>query len=261
MTILGKLLVFLNLIGGIGVAVYSTSVYTSRPPWFQDFKDAGGFDKGNTPLTFKQLADDIDAQGKAAALASSNWGVQNKSLTVAEANRAARYLLMYGKNVDDTRPTPTTKGMLDYAQTGGYPGANGGGFLNLVEDPATKLLNLKPDLTNMATFKKDVVHGPDDLPLKGTDTLLEQFTRDGVEAEVQAYLSKKLRADFLVLGTEIVKVQTQIHKQRDIRDQLVVEESHLAAFEVNATLNRDTYTRRRQQLFDRLQTFQMAEKK
>ena len=64
-----------------------------------------------------------------------------------------------------------------------------------------------------------------------------------------------------MLGTRIVIVQTQIHKQRDIRDQLVVEESHLAAFEVNATLNRDTYTRRRQQLFVRIQTFQMAEKK
>ena len=64
-----------------------------------------------------------------------------------------------------------------------------------------------------------------------------------------------------MLGTEIVKVQTQIHKQRDIRDQLVVEASHLASFEVNATLNRDTYTRRRQQLFDRIQMFQMADKK
>ena len=37
MTLLGKILVFLNLIFGIGAAVLGTSLYTSRPPWHEDF--------------------------------------------------------------------------------------------------------------------------------------------------------------------------------------------------------------------------------
>ncbi len=261
MTIFGKLLVFLNLIGGIGMVVYATSVYTHRPTWFEDYKDVGGYDKGNLPRTFKQLAEETDAQTKSAALAGSNWGAQNKALQAAEGVRATRYVQMYGKNLDGTRPTATTKGLLDHAHEGNYPGANGGGFLNLVEDSTTKLLNLKPDLTNPATFKQVVVHGPDDQPLKGTDSLLDQFTKDGAEAETQAFLSKKLRAELSVLGTQIVAVQTQIHKQRDIRDQLVIEATYLSAFEVNAILNRDTFTRRRQQLIDRLAPFQAMDKK
>ena len=260
MTILGKILVFLNLIIAIGAGVLGTSMYTHRLPYFEDYKDTP-IEKGNTPHTFKQLAADIDEQSKAAFLAGANWGTNLKALSAAESNRTTRYVQMFGKNLDGNRPTPTTKGLIDHAQEGNYPGANGGGFLNLVEDPVSKLLNLKPDLTDAATFKKIVVHGPDDQPLKGTDTLLDQFTKDSVEAEAQANLSKKLRAEQKALGERIVLVQNQIHKQRDIRDQLVVEATHLASFEVNATLNRDTFTRRRQQLIDRLAPFQTMDKK
>jgi hypothetical protein len=260
MTTLGKTLVFLNLIIGIGAGIVSTSMYTHRLPYFEDFKDIP-IEKGNNPHTFKQLATDIEEQTKAAYLASGNWGTSLKALSAAENIRATRYLQMFGKMLDGNRPTPNTKGLIDHAHEGNYPGANGGGFLNLVEDPTTKLLNLKPDLTDAASFKRNVVHGPDDQPLKGTDTLLDQFTKDSAESETQAFLSKKLRAEQRALGTQIVIVQNQIHKQRDIRDQLVVEATHLASFEVNATLNRDTFTRRRQQLIDRLATFQTMDKK
>src|SRR5438132_8462626 len=96
MTLLGKIMVFLFLILAIGVAVYSTSVYANRPPWYDDFKDVGGYDKGNTPMTFKQLGDDIDAQSKAALLAGANWGKQLQAVQSAETTRSSRHVQMFG---------------------------------------------------------------------------------------------------------------------------------------------------------------------
>jgi hypothetical protein len=254
MTLFGKLLVFLNLIGGIGMAVYSTSIYTNRPGLFTDIKD-GGIDKGNLPINFPKLTADIDSQGKAALLASSAWSTELKSLEAAESLRYSRYQKMFGTRPDGTKAA--AKGLIDYAHEGGLPDAKGGGFLNLVEDPATRLYNLSPAPTD---FKKVVVHGPDDSPLKGTDTLLDQYTKDGAEAEVQAFMSKKLRMQLRMLGSEIVKVQDQVHKQREIRDNLVNEAVFLANFEINVTLNRETYLARQKQLRERLKPFDEMKK-
>lgn len=259
MTFIGKLLIFLNLIVGIGAAVYSTSVYANRPVWFTAID--GGVDKGNSPINFPQLTADIDAQGKAANLASAAWGTQLKSVQAAEELRAKRHVIMFGTLPNDTRPTANTKGLIGYARDGNLPDAKGGGFLHLSEDPATRLLELSPNLKDAATFKKNVVHGPDDQPLKGTETLLSQFTMDSAEAETQAFLSKSLRARQKVLGSQIIAVQTQVHKQREIRDNLVNEALHLADFEINATLNRETFKNRQKQLQDRLAPFRTMDKK
>jgi hypothetical protein len=250
MTLLGKILVFLNLILGIGAAVYATSVYTQRPTWYLETIE-GGIDKGNAPLTFKQMAADIDAKSKQAALASATWGANLKALTQAEALRTKRYQQMFGTDPDGTR-TGGGKGLIDLAHEGGGPG--GTGFYNLAEDSTTKLLDLTPD-------PKNLVKGPDNQPLKGTDTLLNQFTEDGKEAETQAFLSLKLRQEQKTLGAQIVVVQSQVLKQREIRDNLVSEAAHLASFEINATLNRETYRARQRQLLGRLLPFRESEKK
>jgi hypothetical protein len=250
MTFLGKTLIFLNLIFGIGAAVVGTTVYTQRPGWFADTKE-GGVDKGHSPQNFAQLAADIDSQGKAANLANVNWSANYKALTAAEATRDTRYERMFGTKLDGV--TKVGKGLLDYAREGNPKGAS---FLNLNEDPVTRLLDLNP-----AEDAKSIVRGPDDKPLSGTDTLLDQFVKDAAEAEVQALLSKKLRAVQKTLGDEIGVVQNQIYKQRDIRDNLVVEAARLDAFEVNATEHMQTVTRRRNQLIARLSPFRAFEKK
>jgi hypothetical protein len=257
MTMLGKLLVFLNLIFGIGCAVYATSVYTNRPGWLEDLKDAN-IEKGQDPRSIPRLAAEIDAQGKAAAIASANWGANSKALDAAEALRVARHRRMFGTlpNADYTR-LPGDKGLIDYAKEGDIPNSNGAAFLDLVEDPGSKLLNLNPDLT----AKGVIVRGPNAQPLKGTDKLLDQFTKDSAEAEMHALESKRLREQARKLGDEIVLTQNQIHKQREIRDNLVIEAARLEAFEVNATEHRQTVTRRRQQLVERLAPFKSLEKK
>ncbi len=251
MTLLGKILVFLNLIFGIGTAVIATSLYTNRPGWFNDTKE-GGTDKGHMPLNFAQLTADIDAQGKAAALANANFGANQKALVAAETDRAARHERMFGVKLDGSKAA--AKGLLDYARTGGL-NMTGAAFLNLSDDPATRLLDLNPALETA------IVSGPDAQPLKGTETLLDQYVKDSAEIEVQAALSTKLRAESKVLSNEIVLVQNQIYKQRDIRDNLLVEAARLEAFEVNATEHRGTVTRRREQLNYRLAPFLSQEKK
>ncbi|HXD87406.1 MAG TPA: hypothetical protein VN641_13000 [Urbifossiella sp.] len=255
MTALGKTLIFLNLILGIGAAVYSTSVYANRPPWFED--PESNIDKGNKPLYFKQLAADIDAGGKAGGFASAAWGTQLKNLESKEKLRSDRYVRMFGTLPDGTRAAGS-KGLLDYAHEGKMPGAGAGGFVNLSEDPTTRLLDLNPDLKDV---KNVIVHGPDGLPLKGTDSLLEQFEKDSLLAEQQANLSKKLRAQVEALGLRIGTVQTQVHKQREIRDNLVNEAAYLENFRVNATLNRETFQARRNQLLERLAPFRAQDKK
>jgi hypothetical protein len=246
MTFLGKLLVFLNLIFGIGTAVFATPIYTNRPSWHDDLKDEP-ISKGNRPVTFKQLETEIRSEGTAAALASVNWGTNEKALVAAEALHMARHERMFGKKPDGTKAA--AKGLIDFAREGNPAGA---AFLDLTEDSATRLLVLD---------SKSVVTGPDNQPLQGTETLLDQYVKDLAEAETQALLSKKLRAEQKTLGDQIVVVQEQIYKQRDIRDNLVVEASRLEAFEVNATEHMQTVTRRRNQLIGRLSPFRLLEKK
>jgi hypothetical protein len=254
MTFFGKTLVFLNLVFGIGAAIASTALYTNRPPWHDDLKDEP-VARGHAPVTFKQLEKDIAAQSAAASLANVNWGTAHKALETAEAMRVARHRRMFGTNLDGVRP-PMSKGLLDYAREGGLT-ADGGAFLNLVEDSNTRLLNLNPDTKTAGV----VVNGPDEKPLKGTETLFDQFVKDSAEVETQAALSKKLRAQQQALNGRIVVLQNQIYKQQDIRDNQLVEAARLEAFEVNATEHRGTVTRRRNQLIERLAPFRSLEKK
>lgn len=254
MTFVGKMLVFLNLVFGIGAAIVSTATYTNRPAWFEEFKDEP-VAKGHYVLTFKQLEKDITTQGASASLANVNWSANYKALQASETTRNSRYRRMFGTTPDGIRQ-PMSKGLLDYAKEGGLTG-DGAAFLNLVEDSNTRLLNLTPDLKTAGV----IVNGPDERPLRGTETLLDQFVKDSAESETQAGLSKKLRAQLQVLNGRIVVLQNQIYKQQDIRDNQLVEAARLEAFEVNATEHRGTVTRRRNQLIERLAPFRSLEKK
>lgn len=248
MTFFGKTLVFLNLVFGIGMAVFATSLYANRPGWLGEPPD-GGVAKGHSPLAIKQLVADIDAAGKSAGAANVNWSANYKALDAAEKTRETRHERMFGTKVDGTKGA---KGLVDFAREGNPKGA----FLHLSEDASSRLLNLLP-----AENPAIVVKGPDDQPLKGTDGLLDQFVADSKKAETAATNSKMLRAQQKTLGEQIVVVQNQIYKQQDIRDNLLVEAARLDAFEVNATEHRQTVTRRRDQLIDRLAPFRSLEKK
>lgn len=253
MTFIGKLLVFLNLIVGIGIAVWSTAVYTQRPAAYGDIPDS--VDKGNSPVIFKQMAAEIDAAGKSAAAASAGWGRQLKVLEAAELLRDDRRVKMFGQvNRDGTK---AKQGLIDYARGGNKAG--GAAFYNLKEDPATRLLNLSPTAA-------DVVKGPNNQPLRPADVLLAEYQRDALaiygtpdgEGTFTGGLTQDiaaLRAEQKRLGADVVTVERQVLAQLVIREDQRNEAAYLAAFEVNVAEQRETVVRRRDQLLRRLSVF------
>lgn len=248
-TTLGKFLVFANLVLGVGAATVGTTLYGQRPGWF-DPPAEGGFDKGHAPVTFKGLAADIDAAGKAAQAAAAAWAAETNRLTAAEQARAARQLKMFGRTAADGKRQP---GLLDFARDGD-PAFGGAGFFNLKADPATKLLDLdrRPDAKG-----KDggLVIGPDGLPLRGADTLLERFNVDSQAIIDLAAQDKKLRLLQRQLGAEVGAQEVRVLAQRVIRQNLLDEAAYLDDLRVNAAGDLDAVAARAAQLRRRLALF------
>ena len=253
MTTFGKLLVFVNLVFGVGAATWAAAVYTQRPAWFDPAPD-GGTPKGAVPGTFAGLSAEIDALTRAAESAGKGWSDQYARLTRAEALRASRQAKMFGGGKGK-------EGLLDYARAGDYPPARalakGKGkdydpaFFHLKEDPATKLLNLDPNPAEAGV----VVLGPDGQPLRGADTLLARFNADAKAIADAAAESKKVRAGQKVLGEEATVFEGRVLKQRQIREDVRVEAAYLAGVEVNAVADLDWARTRKTQLTRRLAAF------
>ena len=87
MTLLGKILTFVNLVIAMAMVSWSVTLYSTRPAWF-DAKPEGGFPPGKDPVNFAQLKEDIDALGRAATAAAPtgvpsapDWKGWNNSAT------------------------------------------------------------------------------------------------------------------------------------------------------------------------------------
>ena len=256
MTFIGKLLVFLLLVLGIGCAVFAAATYTQRPPWFVKNATEGGVDKGNVVYTFELLGGEIDALGKKAVAASRSWGAEHKALEAAEKTREERRIKMFGAtNKDGTR----TRGLLDYAAEGVDPkDPDSPAFFDLQEkeDPATRLVLLDlDDRTKVVPSPDQPAAAKQKVPLRGTDTLQGRLVKDAAESQQYAQTSVKLRQEQKQLGEQIVLTTTRMAKQTDIRDNLLNEAQYLADFEVNATEQKDTVGRRKAQLLRRLSVF------
>jgi len=236
MTVFGKLLAFLNLALGIGLAMWSVNLYTNRPSWYDEPSDV--VDKGNSPLTFKQLKTEIDALTKSANSASAKWGTELAVVVEREATRKDRQ----GKHA----------ARLVIAKTGNNANKQFA-FTELVTDPLT-------GLTNLAQFGPEVLGPPapgetTGEPLRGADTLLARVNTDTAAIIQVADQSKKLRVQERVLAEEIKTTETRYLKQTDIRENLTNEYLFLAAFEVNVYEDRETVFKRKGQLERRLSIF------
>lgn len=244
MTTIGKLLVFANLILGVGAATIGVTLYSQRPGWF-DAPPDGGADRGNYPLSFKGLSADVDAAAKAASAASAAWGGELRRLEAAERKRAARQVKLFGKTAADGTRTP---GLIDFAKDGD-PRFAGAGFFNFKTDPATKLydLDLDPKATGKARDALLVV-GPDGQPLRGAATLLDRFKADSQAIKDAADKSKKLRLEGRELGLKVAAEESRVLAQREIRQNLADEAAYLDDQRVNAVAQQDTVARRLAQL-------------
>ena len=64
-------------------------MYTTRPGWLEP-KPEGGYPPGKVPENFALLKDEIDALGRTAIAASTEWGAQRARLEGLEKQRADR---------------------------------------------------------------------------------------------------------------------------------------------------------------------------
>ena len=238
MTVIGKLLAFLNLVVGIGLAMWSVNLYTNRPSWFdKDIPDA--VDKGNSPITFAQLQAETASLGKSAASLSGKWGTGLTQVEQYEATRKDRLgkqaaRLLIARNGDNTKTRQA--------------------FTELLVEPATGLTDLNRDGA--------VVIGPPPpgeatgQPLRGSETLLARVNADVAASILVANNSLKLRLQERELAEQIKATEIRYLKQTDIRENLTNEYLFLAAFEVNVYEDRETVFKRKAQLQRRLTIFE-----
>jgi hypothetical protein len=246
MTTFGKLLVFLNLVMGIGMAIASTVVYTKRPTWFDPAP--ADVDKGNTVLTFAQLKADIDTMGRAAATQSKAWGEGLVEIEEREKLRDRRRDVFFGPEGKDGK---RTGGWLEIARRGDPARKDQAGFFELKRVPATARRG--GGLIDH-TGRGPAVIGAGGEPLRASETLLERYSADARAVTDLLGSIEKLRETQRTLGLDIQWVEGRILKQIEIRDNQQTAMFYLSGFEINWFSQLETVRRRKAQLLGRLGT-------
>ena len=251
MSLIGKLLAVLNLIVGIGMVMTATMLYTQRPYWFEAPPD-GAVDRGNTPVSFKELTAEIDKLGKTATVATQNWGTAYKTLKDKEKVRKDR------QAVYDRRMQVAWQGPVKAGARQDEREPVGAAFFTDVIDDKTGLI----DTTQVLMDKKGnpmPVLGPDNKPLRGADTLMdlhraevELAAGDGKMKKGLLQEIKALREEQVKLGESIVLAETRVQKQFLIREEVQLEVIFLKDFRINVGSNQETVYARKKQLEDRL---------
>jgi hypothetical protein len=229
MTLIGKLLAFLNLIVGLGIVTWSLVIYTQRPPLFDPIPESIG--KGQNPENFAQLKADVDALNRNAKAATDNWTVQNTAVAALEKRRADRL-----KGYEDR---------LRWARTGNKE-KDGAAFFEPEYEPDTGLLEVT------SPPKGAPILGSDKLPLKGSETLLANFHNDVVTVDKLTREIKETRLKFQAVGAEIIETEQRLLRMGEIRESVMAELFFLSTFEANVYETRGTVLRRKDQLDTRL---------
>ncbi|MBA4191597.1 MAG: hypothetical protein C0467_26765 [Planctomycetaceae bacterium] len=241
MTFIGKTLAIFNLLIGLGIVSWSASVYTQRPAWFDPIPE-GGADKGSDPKVFAQLKKDAETLAKAANIASGTWGANLKTLETLEDRRDKRVAEFAQR--------------LQWTKTG-KDGKNAF-FKPVWEKDATG-----KDTSVMQLYEEDAagkytqvlgepIIGPDGQPLKGSETLLTNFSDDVKKVTELSQLVVKHREKYAELSLEILKDEDRLLRMIKIRDAVQGELFYLSSFEVNVYETRETVLRRQKQLVLRL---------
>lgn len=232
MTLIGKLLAVLNLLIGLALVSWATSVRQHTPGWFDPIPE--NYDKGSQPVSFAMVKAEVESLARSADAASGVWGANLKVLEAAEARRDKRRA-EYAKRIDWAR--------------NGNPGKAGAGFFEPV---------MEKDASGKDTSYLDVdslgkaIKGADDQPLRGADKLLANFTGDVDTVAKLATEIEKARRDYGDLSKDIILEENRLLAMLTVRDSVLAEVFYLATFEVNVYETRETVLRRKRQLVQRL---------
>lgn len=234
MTAIGKFLAVLNLFVGIGLATWSVSVFANRLPWYDPLPPAETIHPGHKPANFAYLREELDKHVRAAQAASLLWTQQRQRFEQLEQFRNSR-LRGYEE-------------WIGFAKNGN-PRDNGIGFYEPVYDPATGLLDLTPP---SPTVRRTPILGVDNRPLRGADTLQDQYIRDANELIKLARQIDELRNRFRDLSTEILQTEDRLRRMVEIRDSVQAELFYLMDAQWDVYELRETALRRQRQLSQRL---------
>lgn len=243
-TVIGKLLTFLNLLVGLAILTWAVSSYKMRPGWFDPVPER--IEKGNTPENFAMLKQEAEALAKTADAASGVWGENLKALKKVEARRGERL-----KELDKR---------LKWMRTGNPDKGGAAFFKNVYEKDATGKESANLDLSPAAALGAPI-HGPDDKPLRGVDTLLANFSADVKEVNRLALLNYKHREEYAVLTKQIEEEGKRLDAMLGVRDAVQAELFYLETFELNVYETRTTVVNRRRQLALRLAELGVGGKK
>lgn len=227
MTLIGKLLAFLNLVAGLGLLTWSVTVYTLRPGWFDPIPE-GGVSPGSMPENFKMIAAEVDSLSRAATASTASAATQRTIFDNLEKKRADR-LKKYEERINWAK--------------NGNPKDQAGFYEPLYEKDSGLL-----DLDNHG----DAIKGSDELPLKGSEKLLTNLVADTkMVDQLQAGINED-RAKFSALRDQILGVELRLLRMTEIRESVQAELFYLSSFEANAYETRETVFRRKKQLDNRL---------
>jgi hypothetical protein len=227
MTLIGKLLAYLNLIVGLGILSWSVIIYTQRPGLLGPIPESIG--PRQYPENFAQMKAEAESLARLASAASGNWGAQRKVLEDLEKKHAERL-----KGYEER---------LNWAKNGN-PKDNGNGFYEPVYEKDSGLL----DLTTVGA----PIKGTDNLPLKGSEKLLANFQNDVNEVAKYEKQIVMNRNAYGKLSAEITRTEERLRSMIDIRESIQTELFFLVSFEVNVYETRETVLRRKKQLLGRL---------
>jgi hypothetical protein len=243
MTFIGKTLAFLNLIIGLGIVSWSASVYFQRPSWF-DAPLEGVPDRGSSPKLFSQMKKETEALTRAANIASGMWGKNLKALEQLEDRRDRRKAEFEQRLVWTRTGNDKDDGKAFYKPV--YEKDSTGKDTSVM-----KLYDL--DAAGAQTqVLGEAVLGPDGIPLKGSETLLTNFSGDVKKVIELSDLISEHRKKYAELSTEILKDEDRLLRMIKIRDSVQGELFYLSSFEVNVYEARETVIRRQRQLVNRL---------
>jgi hypothetical protein len=225
MTLFGKLLVYLNLLLGMAFLSWSVGLYTHKIDWIDRTNAAGEKVEGE----ISRLRIEIDGYLIQDRVASKGWGDTHEALKDAEKTREDRQAV-FATRLKAARDNPMNAFYMD------------------VFIPGTALV---------AVDKQGAeIKGPDGLPLRGSETLLEQALKNDKETTNFLKSSDTLKKDQNVLQQQEKLLQERVNRHSTIYDNLLNEQRYLETFEINWYEQLITVQRRKTQLQKRLAEFQ-----
>lgn len=223
MTAIGKLFVFINLFAAMAILTWATSITVNRLDWV-DRKTDSGVVKGQITL----LKDDINVASRAITQAQTGYGVRTKRLAGIEKTRADRLEKF------EARLTKAKQGT--FAEQ-----------ILMVDHP-------NPDFRALIDLNQEgeVVRDSAGQPLRGVEALQNDLNREIDLAIEAAKKVQELRKEFETVSKSILEADDKIVVQREILENLRLQEQVLADLQINWDEELRALEVRRKQLESRL---------